>query len=82
MTPGQSHPPLAADAGDDSLARLDHFRHADGGTPTAKLRDDMQAWMQSNCAVFRTSEILEEGNEKIHEVWNGFRRYQRRRIAA
>ena len=27
--------------------------------------------MQSNCAVFRTSEILDEGHENIHKVWNG-----------
>ncbi|MEL6736882.1 MAG: hypothetical protein AAFO98_13630 [Pseudomonadota bacterium] len=27
--------------------------------------------MQSNCAVFRTTEILDEGHEKIHQVWGG-----------
>ncbi len=27
--------------------------------------------MQSNCAVFRTTEILDEGAEKIHKVWKG-----------
>ena len=30
----------------------------------------MQDTMQNNCAVFRTSEILDEGHEKIHQVWN------------
>jgi succinate dehydrogenase / fumarate reductase flavoprotein subunit len=28
--------------------------------------------MQNNCAVFRTSEILREGVEKIHNVADGF----------
>ncbi|GGD97283.1 succinate dehydrogenase flavoprotein subunit [Aureimonas endophytica] len=68
---GESHEPLPADAGDNSLARLDRFRHASGGTSTAELRDRMQRTMQSNCAVFRTGEVLEEGHTKIHEVWHG-----------
>ena len=71
VNPGLSHAPLPADAGDLALSRFDHFRHADGGTPTAKLRDAMQETMQTNCAVFRTSEILKEGREKIAGVWSG-----------
>jgi succinate dehydrogenase / fumarate reductase flavoprotein subunit len=31
----------------------------------------MQGVMQSNCAVFRTGEVLEEGSKKIHEVLAG-----------
>jgi succinate dehydrogenase / fumarate reductase flavoprotein subunit len=27
--------------------------------------------MQSNCAVFRTEEVLEEGRQGIQEVWSG-----------
>ena len=69
--PGQSHAELPADAGQRALERLDHYRHADGGTPTAKLRLDMQKVMQTNCAVFRTGEVLEEGRTKIKEVWDG-----------
>ncbi|MBB4003704.1 succinate dehydrogenase flavoprotein subunit [Aurantimonas endophytica] len=69
VTPGEDQPDLPVGAGDNSLARLDRFRYASGGTPTAVLRDQMQQTMQSNCAVFRTGEILEEGHEKIHQVW-------------
>ena len=54
-----------------AVERLDRFRHASGGTPTAELRLDMQKVMQSNCAVFRTGEVLEEGKGLIHEVWSG-----------
>ena len=68
---GQSHAPLPADAGELAISRLDHFRHAKGGTPTAQLRDAMQETMQTNCAVFRTNEILEEGQKKIADVWSG-----------
>ncbi|MFD0916679.1 succinate dehydrogenase flavoprotein subunit [Pseudahrensia aquimaris] len=69
VTAGASHGPLPADSADLALSRLDHFRNASGGTPTAKLRADMQATMQSNCAVFRTTEILDEGHEKMHNIW-------------
>ncbi|MEM8920232.1 MAG: succinate dehydrogenase flavoprotein subunit, partial [Pseudomonadota bacterium] len=37
---------LPTGAGDQHLARLDKFRNASGGTPTAKLRLDMQKAMQ------------------------------------
>ena len=47
------------------------MRHANGGTPTAKLRLDMQRVMQNNCAVFRDGPVLEEGCQKISAVWKG-----------
>src|SRR5262249_5908343 len=62
---------LPKDSSDMSLGRLDHFRHASGGTPTAKLRDSMQHVMQNNCAVFRTGEVLHEGQNLIHKVQSG-----------
>ncbi|MCG6123061.1 MAG: FAD-binding protein, partial [Microvirga sp.] len=68
---GASQAPLPADAGDLAVSRLDRFRNARGGTPTAQLRLAMQKTMQNNCAVFRTGEVLEEGHHKIHEVWAG-----------
>jgi succinate dehydrogenase / fumarate reductase flavoprotein subunit len=69
IKPGSPQPELPKDSADAALARLDKFRHADGKTPTAKLRLDMQRVMQSNCAVFRTGEVLREGQELIHKVW-------------
>jgi succinate dehydrogenase / fumarate reductase flavoprotein subunit len=65
---GASQPELPADAGDAALARLDHFRNANGSTPTAALRLEMQKAMQDNCAVFRTGEVLEEGRTKVREI--------------
>jgi len=62
---------LPRDAGDAAIARLDRFRHAKGGTPTAELRRRMQKVMQENCAVFRTGEVLAEGHDRIHTVWGG-----------
>jgi succinate dehydrogenase / fumarate reductase flavoprotein subunit len=71
IKPGEAQAPLPKDAGDKALARLDRFRHARGSTPTAALRLDMQKVMQSNCAVFRTGEVLEEGKGKLGAVWSG-----------
>jgi succinate dehydrogenase / fumarate reductase flavoprotein subunit len=65
------HRDLPADAGDYAVSRLDRFRNAKGGTPTAELRLRMQKTMQENCAVFRTGEVLAEGHERIHALWSG-----------
>ncbi len=67
---GSSHPDLPSDAGDLALSRLDRFRHADGGTPTAELRDRMQRSMQTNCAVFRTAKLMEKGRREIQKLWD------------
>ncbi len=68
VTPGAAHPVLAADAGEESIARLEHFRTAKGSTPTADLRLEMQKTMQENCAVFRTGAVLKEGCRRIQKV--------------
>ena len=67
---GSSHPELPSDASDLALARLDRFRHADGGTPTAELRLRMQRAMQTNCAVFRTGDLLAKGKSLIQDIWS------------
>ncbi|WP_026380310.1 succinate dehydrogenase flavoprotein subunit [Afifella pfennigii] len=68
---GERHPELPKDADEMALTRLDRARYADGGTPTAALRARMQKIMQSNCSVFRTGEVLEEGRTLINELWRG-----------
>jgi len=69
MTPGAPHKSLPSDAGQNALDRLDRLRHAKGTVPTAQLRSDMQKIMQSNCAVFRTGEVLQEGVDALKAVW-------------
>ena len=71
VDPTEKAPELPQGAGENAITLLDKYRHADGGTPTAELRLRMQKTMQSNCAVFRTGEILEEGQSLIQEVWKG-----------
>ena len=47
-----------------------------------QLRLDMQRIMQANCAVFRTGEVLAEGQKKIHDAWRAGRRRARDRPLA
>ncbi|MGH7006322.1 MAG: succinate dehydrogenase/fumarate reductase flavoprotein subunit, partial [Alphaproteobacteria bacterium] len=51
------------------MDRFDRLRHADGGTPTAALREKMQKTMQEDAAVFRTSESLKSGVERMEKIW-------------
>ena len=71
LTPNDKHAELPKDSAERALSRLDKIRHAAGSTPTAQFRAKMQQVMQSNCAVFRTSEVLQEGSRLIHEVFDG-----------
>jgi succinate dehydrogenase / fumarate reductase, flavoprotein subunit len=68
---GEKHAELPKDSAELPLARLDKFRNADGSTPTAEIRTRMQRVMQTNCAVFRTGEVLDEGSQLIHQVLGG-----------
>jgi len=68
VKPGERKRPLPKGAGDASVDRLDRLRHAKGERPTARLRLEMQKVMETNCAVFRTGPVLEEGQTKIDQV--------------
>jgi succinate dehydrogenase flavoprotein subunit len=68
--------PFAAGAGDEAVARLDKLRNAKGKTPTASLRLEMQRVMQGHAAVFRTGESLQEGVDKLEQVFASFQDVQ------
>ncbi|KPF76122.1 fumarate reductase [Blastomonas sp. AAP25] len=68
IKPGSSHKALPQDSADMSLARLDHFRNAKGGSPTAQIRMDMQKTMQKHAAVFRDTQLLSEGTALMQTV--------------
>ncbi len=72
IKPGTAHKALPAGSEDYALTRLDHFRHASGGTPTAKIRAEMQKTMQRHCAVFRDSALLSEGVTEMDRIYAGF----------
>ncbi len=71
LKPGASQPTLPPKAGEASLDRLNGTRHARGGTRVAELRLQMQRAMQQHAAVFRNSESLSQGVEKMKKLWDG-----------
>ena len=72
MEPGARHKPLSEDAGQNSVARIDKLRHADGSRPSAEIRLEMQKVMQGHAAVFRTGEVLEEGLDLLGKTFTSF----------
>ena len=73
IKPGSSQKDLPASVLDKALSRFDALRNANGSTPTAQIRMDMQRTMQKDAAVFRTGETLQEGSKKIGEVYDSFK---------
>ena len=69
LTPNDKHMMLSNTPTEKALNRFDRLRYATGTTSTADLRLNMQKVMQTNCAVFRTDEILAEGHKLIHGVF-------------
>ncbi|MCP8891921.1 succinate dehydrogenase flavoprotein subunit [Sphingomonas faeni] len=70
LKPGTAHAPLPKGSEELALTRLDTFRNASGGSPTAQIRLDMQQTMQKHCAVFRDTELLNQGVEKMAGIYN------------
>jgi len=72
IRPGTRHAQLKSEAGENSVARLDKLRNANGSAPTATIRNEMQRVMQDHAAVFRTGETLAQGIEKLEDVFASF----------
>ena len=71
LKPGASQPTLPSRAGEYSLDRLDRTRHAKGETKVAAMRESLQRTMQAHAAVFRNSESLTQGVDKMKALWGG-----------
>jgi succinate dehydrogenase / fumarate reductase flavoprotein subunit len=72
VKPGEGHKPVTADASEKAIARLDKIRNAKGDQRSGEVRLDMQRAMQTHAAVFRTTELMDDGLKKIHEVAKSF----------
>ncbi len=53
---------------DGVFGRFDGLRYSKGNTPTAELRLEMQKTMQSDAAVFRATDTLAHGFEKMKSI--------------
>jgi len=69
IKPGTPHNSLPKDSADLALTRLDHFRNAKGGSPTAQVRTEMQRTMSLHAAVFRNDELMAEGVSKLAQTY-------------
>lgn len=69
IDPSTAPPKLNIEACDEIMSRFHATRFADGGTPTADIRERMQRAMQEDAAVFRTQTSLEEGCAKLDTIW-------------
>ena len=66
---GAQVPGIVASEDERILSRFDRLRNANGGSPTAVVREKMQRIMQEDAAVFRTSETLKSGVERITALY-------------
>jgi succinate dehydrogenase / fumarate reductase flavoprotein subunit len=72
IKPGVAQRAVGAGAAEPALVRLDRLRHAKGPRRTADIRLDMQRIMQSDAAVFRTAQTLNEGKRRLKQVFDSF----------
>lgn len=68
QTPGKPQKPSPEYIGYESIENLDAVRTAQGSRPTAEIRSDMQSVMQTDVAVFRLQESLDNGVREIERV--------------
>jgi succinate dehydrogenase / fumarate reductase flavoprotein subunit len=73
VKPGSPHRALKADCAEAALSRLDSLRNAKGSRRTADIRLDMQRIMQSDAAVFRTAQTLNDGKRRLGDVFASFK---------
>jgi succinate dehydrogenase / fumarate reductase flavoprotein subunit len=72
VRPGSAHKPLPKDAADLAVSRLDRLRNAQGERSTAAIRLEMQKIMQTDAAVFRTEQSLQEGIGRLAQTFASF----------
>ena len=71
-TPGKPHQPMKDDLGKESIDELDKIRNSSGPLSTATIRLNMQKTMQTDAAVFRTQSTLDEGVQKMNDVYKSY----------
>jgi succinate dehydrogenase / fumarate reductase flavoprotein subunit len=72
VKPGATQRALPKEGVETMLTRFDRLRHASGSRPTAALRLEMQRIMQSDAAVFRTGESLQQGIGRLAATYESF----------
>merc|ERR1712139_545368 len=64
---------LPANAGAETIARMDKMRNCKGPIPTAELRRELQVTMQKLAPVYRNSDDLKKGTEEIPKIMKKYK---------
>ena len=67
-----AHPTLPEASLEKAIGRFDRLRHAAGKTRPQAIRKAMQQAMQHHAAIFRTQALLDQGKEKLAQLWQAF----------
>lgn len=67
--PGEKGLGLNKNDGMDAVDRVNKILHSNGKFSTAHIREELQSTMQTHALVFRTEKILQEGVEKVKDVY-------------
>ena len=70
VKPGTSHKDLPTSYADKALTHFDTVRNANGSVRVSEMRLKMQKNMQDHAAVFRTGDVLKEGADRMHKIFN------------
>lgn len=71
LKPNTPHKKLAANAGEEGIARFDIIGNSKG-ISTSKIRKEMQSVMQRHASVFRDGTIMQEGCKKVQTLFAYF----------
>jgi succinate dehydrogenase / fumarate reductase flavoprotein subunit len=63
-----AHKPLPSNSGDATLARLARLDGSKSGENAQEVANDIRRTMQLHCGVFRTSDLLKQGVDRINEI--------------
>lgn len=72
IKPDSRNKELPKGESDKILGRFDKIRNSKGKTSTAEIRSEMQKTMQNHAAVFRTSDSLKTGVQKMQKIHASF----------
>jgi succinate dehydrogenase / fumarate reductase flavoprotein subunit len=72
IQPNTPHKTLKEGTFSALVTHFDTLRHASGKHPTASIREKMQRTMQQYAAVFRTGESMQQGLQKMQNIFASF----------
>ncbi|MEZ5478284.1 MAG: succinate dehydrogenase flavoprotein subunit [Thiolinea sp.] len=72
IKPGANQPDLPAAGVEKVMDRFNRIHHCSGSNSTAEIRDNMQHTMQKHAAVFRTGESLQQGVDKMNDIYASY----------